>query len=294
MKIKLVRTMWGILDGTDPHPEQWEGVFQKIVSEGFEAIEFCAGPFNCFQADKARYHELVKKYNLTAIAQVHTCGYPIKTHKVEDHVNSFRDLVREAKQWDVCMVNAHSGTDTWTLEQNVQFMRECLKIEEEEKIPITHETHRKRVLYTPFATRDVLKQLPTLKVNADLSHWVVVCERIFTEECDSGWGWGDILAQLAAQCHLVHARVGYDEGPQIPDPRGPEWRTELEAHESWWSTIWRGMEARGLPIAFVEPEHGPAPYLHTLPFTKVPVTDLWEVNTFIGQRQKDNFNKLFK
>ena len=31
----------------------------------------------------------------------------------------------------------------------------------------------------------------------------------------------------------------------------------------------------------IEPEHGPAPYLHTLPHTNVPVADLWAVNDWI-------------
>ncbi len=26
----------------------------------------------------------------------------------------------------------------------------------------------------------------------------------------------------------VHARVGYEQGPQVPDPRLPEWRYALE------------------------------------------------------------------
>ena len=42
---------------------------------------------------------------------------------------------------------------------------------------------------------------------------VVVCERIFRAEYDDDWP--AILDAVAAQAGLVHARVGYREGPQV-------------------------------------------------------------------------------
>ena len=35
----------------------------------------------------------------------------------------------------------------------------------------------------------------------------------------------------------IHARVGFAEGPQISDPRSPEWVTEMSAFTSWWQRI---------------------------------------------------------
>jgi hypothetical protein len=96
-------------------------------------------------------------------------------------------------------------------------------------------------------------------VNADLSHWVVVCERVF--DCpahqringsDDEW-WPQVLslvqlclrasfthtpplspltgAQVAQHAHLLHARVAYREGPQVPDPSDAAWANEVAAHE---------------------------------------------------------------
>lgn len=36
---------------------------------------------------------------------------------------------------------------------------------------ISHETHRKRIFYNPWDTRDFLEKFPDIKVTADLSHW---------------------------------------------------------------------------------------------------------------------------
>ena len=68
-----------------------------------------------------------------------------------------------------------------------------------------------------------------MKVNADLSHWVVVGERCYDETYDDDWS--EILELVAGRCHLIHARVGYSEGPQVPDPSAKEYASDLEYHE---------------------------------------------------------------
>ncbi len=88
----------------------------------------------------------------------------------------------------------------------------------------------------------------------------------------------------------MHARVGYCNGPQVPDPSAPEYATELQLHLKWWRHVWEGMRKRTLEYAYVEPEHGPAPYLHTLPHTNVPVANLWTVNSWVGRRVTEEFH----
>jgi len=183
-------------------------------------------------------------------------------------------------------VNAHSGHDSWTLEQCVEFYQAAEKVEKEEGILISHETHRRRALYQPWRTYEILQRVPTLKLTADLSHWVCVCERLFHDKYDD---WPQILRAVAKNCYLIHARVGYDEGPQVPDPSAAEYRAELDTHLRWWNVIWDEQIARGDKICYVEPEHGPPRYLHTLPHTNVPVADLWEVNNFVARSVRESF-----
>ncbi len=42
-------------------------------------------------------------------------------------------------------------------------------------------------------------------------------------------------------------------------------------------------------MVYVEPEFGPAPYMHTMPHTNVPVADLWTVNEYMATRLKALF-----
>jgi hypothetical protein len=74
------------------------------------------------------------------------------------------------------------------LDQNVELFFGLAQIQQEYKdISINHETHRQRSLYNPFIFRDVMFELQRLKmdklinINTDISHWVVVCERLFNE-----------------------------------------------------------------------------------------------------------------
>lgn len=87
----------------------------------------------------------------------------------------------------------------------------------------------------------------------------------------------------------IHARVGFEEGPQVNDPRSPEWLAHLEGFEVWWDLIWNEQRKSGMTITTCTPEHGAPTYQHTVPYTKQPLADVWEVNTWIGERQKKRF-----
>ena len=68
--------------------------------------------------------------------------------------------------------------------------------------------------------------MPELLLCADLSHFVVV-----TETHPADWKLTEAIDALADRVIHIHARVGYEEGPQVNDPRvsiqsktkAPEW-----------------------------------------------------------------------
>ena len=139
------------------------------------------------------------------------------------------------------------------------------------------------------ATRKLASRLPKEEARAivdDFSHWCVVCERLIDTE-------PDVLALCAERAHHVHARVGYDQGPQVPHPAALEYQAALEAHERWWTQIWQNQLARGVSVSTLTPEFGPDGYLHCAPFTGAPVADLSQINAWMGGRQKQRFAGLF-
>jgi hypothetical protein len=81
----------------------------------------------------------------------------------------------------------------------------------------------------------------------------------------------------------VHARVGHGEGPQVTDPRAPEWANEVETHLGWWKRIVAARRQQGAEFIAFCPEFGPAPYMPSLPYTRQPVADLWEITVHMKE-----------
>lgn len=148
---------------------------------------------------------------------------------------------------------------------------------------------RQRLLCSPYPTAELLSkpELADLKINADLSHWCCVCEKLFdAADARDDW-WPATLTLVARHCELVHARVGHAQGPQVSQPEAPEFAAEVKAHSSWWRAIWAAQAERHTghgATVWVTPEHGPPPYQQTLPYSQEPVAELWEVNRQMAAR----------
>ncbi len=140
----------------------------------------------------------------------------------------------------------------------------------------------KLITFTPWQTAKVLERLPELKIGADYSHWCVACERMPDVEDD------DVKLAMKRSIH-IHGRVGYSEGPQVPDPRVPEYEKFVETFINYWFTICQHRLESGAPYMTFTPEFGPPPYLHTLPFTRQPVADLWEVNLWMYKKFEQRY-----
>lgn len=67
--------------------------------------------------------------------------------------------------------------------------------------------------------------------------------------------------------------------------------SERKRHEDWWLKICNRREKEGVSYITFTPEFGPAPeYMHALPFTNQPVTDLWRVCLTMGEHFKQLYN----
>ena len=124
---------------------------------------------------------------------------------------------------------------------------------------MVHETHRGRFTYAANITKNYLDKLPSLRLTFDISHWCAVHESYLDDQAEA------VQAAMARTDH-IHSRVGYPEGPQVSDPRAPEWKAALEKHLAWWDKIVAMRQQKGSPVT-VTAEFGPVSYMPTLPFT---------------------------
>ena len=95
-----------------------------------------------------------------------------------------------------------------------------------------------------------------------------------------------LLEEVLNRTQHIHARVGFEEGPQVNDPQAPEWKTALERHLSIWETSiqkrWKEVK-----VPTITTEFGPPTYLPTEPFTQKPLSDQWEANVLIMNALKE-------
>ena len=175
-------------------------------------------------------------------------------------------------------VTSHTGKDYFTEAEADEHFAFCVALEKELGIAVNHETHRARILYSPWVVARILAKHPELHLCADLSH--------FSNVAESGPHEPEInkvVALLAPRVRHVHARVGFEEGPQILDPRLPTWAPYLEGYKLWWKSIYELSKARGDAVFSTTPEFGPPSYAW-VDLKNETVANVWSVNHYVGQQ----------
>jgi len=277
MRLLLVRHLWGIdlANGLLPHVPSWREV-------GYTALE----GWNGMLQDPTNLAKILRDENFQWVSVVFSSPPFAGGGSVQEHLQFFQKQVEACLDIRPLFFNAHTGSDSWTITEAEDFYGSALELEKKIGVPISHETHRSRYFNNPWDTYAVLVRFTDLKLTCDFSHWVCVAERLLGD-CQH------ILKRAADHCFHIHARVGHEEGPQVPDPRAPEWKTHLNAHEVWWHEIWTSQHARGMASSTLTPEFGPPPYQQTIPYKREPVGDLTAICDWMARRQIARFQECF-
>jgi hypothetical protein len=118
-------------------------------------------------------------------------------------------------------INSHSGRDYFSLDEQLKVIDTVEEFSVKHNIVVAHETHRGRIGYSPYNAMELFKQRPNMKITADFSHWTCVTES-FLENSPG------IADQAIKRTMHIHARVGYTQGTQIPDPRLAAWKEPVD------------------------------------------------------------------
>lgn len=274
MELKLIKAAWGMTGS-------WDEKLKRIAEAGYTGVETRMPSVE----DESQFKELLEKYNLELILQVYTGSEDNKKpypDSLEAHMISLSNQLERAARFKPLLINSHSAKDSMPYDKQLQFFEQAIRFEKQIQIPIGHETHRGRAAFTPWGTAQLLKDLPDLRIIADFSHWCNVCESILHDQKEN-------LALAIERTIHIHGRVGYEQGPQVPDFRAPEYEYALRQHEQWWDEICANHLAKGSAYLTFTPEFGPPPYMHTTPFTTQPVVDLWDICLAMGQWYRDRF-----
>lgn len=274
MRLQLFRSLW-------TNRLDLEAALADCRSGDFDGVE---GPVPAAADARRAFATSLREFGSPFVAEIVTGGGYVPTEaSPERHLEDFKWQAYAAAECSPLFLTVLAGCDSWPLALCVDFFGRLMSVAAELNVVASVETHRSRPTFNPWATRSLVEQLPGLRLTCDFSHWCCVCERLVLDDEP------EILALCAARAHHVHARVGYAQGPQVPDPTAPEYRAELEAHERWWDALWTAQS--GNASTTMTPEFGPDGYLHTQPFIGTPVADLDAVNRWMGLRQRERFNR---
>jgi hypothetical protein len=115
-----------------------------------------------------------------------------------------------------------------------------------------------------------METIPELRITFDVSHWCNVSETLLQDQQET-------VDMALQRVDHVHARIGHPEGPQVNDPRAPEWDDAMKAHFAWWDKIVELKKQQGDTLTILT-EFGPPTYMPTLPYTQEPLSNQWAIN----------------
>lgn len=277
MKLDLFRTLWG-------YSASKAQALDELLEAGFDGME-ARLPLDA--RERAEFATFLNTNQVGYISTVFT-AYDVLPEQKALPAEHLQDLDRKlawAAELRPRFVNVLAGNDRWPLAQQVEFFGQALELARKHGQFCSFETHRSRSLFNPWLTLELIRQVPDLRFTSDISHWVVTCERLLDDPCDD-------LSAFVERVHHIQARVGYDQGPQVPHPGAPEYARELAFHQQHWEAIWRSQQARGYQVSTLTPEFGADGYLHHLPFTNVPVADLWSLNLWMAHTEREHFQRF--
>lgn len=250
-------------------------IITRIRLAGYDGIEF---GFPLHDPQRETFLRLIGESGLLTIGQLYeTLGTDLPSMK-----ESYRQHLSFLQSFRPLFINAHTGKDHFSVAENLQFIDIAAEMEQESGIPVVHETHRGKFPFCISATLPYLQQRPALQLTADISHFCTVSESYLQDQLPH-------LAQILQHAFHIHARVGHPQGPQVTDPRLPEWQEALDHHLAWWDAIVQLHRVRGTKRLTITPEFGPAPYMPAAPATKVPLANQWEINVHMMNLLRERY-----
>ncbi len=269
MQLKYFCSLWGMT-----HPTL-EANFKAIKDAGFDGVEI-AWRRDVRKGDDLRVvRALLDAFDLKLIFLVHSGKTTPK-----EHTDDLAAQLMIAAELRPILINSQSGKDFFPLKQSIRLFKQLNKLAAKLGLPIVHEIHRTKTLYTLPTIIAMLDAIPDLRLNADLSHLCVVHESYMQDQLES-------LERVLAHCHYIHARVGHPEGPQVADPRAPEWQQAVNYHVGWWQQIVDARRRAGVTEMAICTEFGTPMYMPALPYTRQPVANLWEINVWMRDTLKE-------
>ena len=265
MQIKYLCTYWGSEDLSA------KAFLDKVLSNGYDGVEINLPDDPQFIDEFMSELERIRKTShpeFIFIAQQVLSNEKETVAAYSERLTKRLNFLLELKP---NAINSHTGKDFFEFEENCTIIEKVEELGRAAGIPIWHEIHRGRFSFHLRTLLDYLNIFPNLKLIADLSHFCVVSESDLSDQ-------QELLTRIYPNIQHIHARVGFEQSPQVNHPFAPEWKKHLDLYTTWWKEIIALQSQNGAAQMTITPEVGPFPYMPQAPFTQQPLADQWEVN----------------
>ena len=265
MEIKYICTYWGC-----EHISAKE-FLSNVLENGYDGVEINFPDDEHFivefNAELERIRNTVNPNFIFIAQQV----LPNKKETVNEYIDRITKRLEFLIQLKPNYINSHTGKDFFDFSDNCKIIEVCNQLTRVSGIPIWHEIHRGRFSFHLKTLVSYLDIFPKINLIADFSHFCVVSESDLHDQYD-------LLSKIYPNIKHIHARIGFEQSPQVNNPFAPEWKTYLEQYLCWWKEIIAIQKNKIREICTITPEFGPFPYMPQEPFTKKPLSNQWEIN----------------
>ena len=269
MKIEFFCPHWG----SETLP--FTGFLDDVKNAGYDGVEMSL-PFDT--GERRKIMEAINSKNLKLIAQ----HWETVDNDFDIHLSNYKKRLYNLASVNPLFINSQTGKDYYSFEKNNILIQAAAQISEDTGVKIVHETHRGKFSFAAHVTEAYLDKIPSLQLCIDISHWCCVAETLLDDQESA-------VEKAIKQAAHIHSRVGFTEGPQVMDPRAPEWKEILEKHINWWQKI-IDKNKQANSVSTITTEFGPFPYLQHFPYSNMPIYSQWDVNVFMMQLLRSRLN----
>ncbi|WP_353087300.1 sugar phosphate isomerase/epimerase [Flavobacterium sp.] len=265
MKIKFLCTYWGSENLTAKQ------FLDSVIQNGYEGVEINFPDEDSFIEEFLSELKIIRETRNPDFIFIAQQVLPNKAETVEEYCVRLQQRLEFLTKLKPNFINSHTGKDFFEFSENCKIIELTEQIARESGIPIWHEIHRGRFSFHLKTLHNYLDIFPKMKLIADFSHFCVVSESNLEDQ-------KELLERVLPNIKHIHARVGFEQSPQVNNPFAPEWENHLNRYMNWWKRIIEIKSNQNAEYISITPEFGPFPYMPQEPFTLKPLSNQWEVN----------------
>lgn len=245
----------------------WDTFLKNVESAGYDGVE-ASLPLD--EKEKEAILNSLQKSGLQFIAQ----QWETTNKDFDTHCKEYDLRLRNLASVKPLFINTQTGKDYYSFEKNAELMAIARAVSLETGVKIVHETHRGKFSFAAHIAQQYFEKIDDLRITLDISHWCNTAESFLHDQQEA-------VDLAISRTDHIHSRVGYPEGPQITDPRAPEWKEALDFHMQCWDQVVALKKSQNAALFTITSEFGAPPYLPLLPYTMQPIVSQWDVNIFM-------------